>query len=143
MLTMATRTIGESVKFYRKLRGLTMEELGVRIESNHSYISQLEANKMVPGSDVLGRLADALGVPADALLGRQLESDGTEEELMRKLTLQYGGPDADWRELARWFEVYRQLDPESRKAWLGVLRLNASRARRSEEGEQEQQAQQG
>jgi transcriptional regulator with XRE-family HTH domain len=48
-----------------------MDELGALIQSNHSYISQVEAGKLIPSADVLARLAEALTVPADVLLGRQ------------------------------------------------------------------------
>lgn len=49
------------VKEFRKLAGLTQEQLAGQIGSNKSTISDLESGKFKPGLDLAHRISGALG----------------------------------------------------------------------------------
>ena len=60
--------LGANVRHYRKLKGMTQEQLAVEAGMERSYVSDLERGTRNPSVMALGRLADALGVRPDALL---------------------------------------------------------------------------
>ena len=55
-------SIGENIKYYRKLKKLTQKQLGALIGCATITIQQYEAGKFVPKIDRLQRIADALGI---------------------------------------------------------------------------------
>lgn len=60
------RTIGLKISYYRKLRGLTQEQLAEKIDKNLAFIGAVEApnvNRTV-SLDTLFDIAAALNVPA-------------------------------------------------------------------------------
>ena len=60
------RTIGLKISYYRKLRGLTQEQLAEKINKNLAFIGAVEApnvNRTV-SLDTLFDIAEALDVPA-------------------------------------------------------------------------------
>ena len=70
------RTIGLKISFYRKLRGLTQEQLAEKIDKNLAFIGAVEApnvNRTV-SLDTLFDIAAALEVPAYKFLTED-ESD--------------------------------------------------------------------
>ncbi|HEX8220757.1 MAG TPA: helix-turn-helix domain-containing protein [Chloroflexia bacterium] len=67
---MQGKTIGERVRSIRKQNQWSMHQLAERIGSTHSYISQLERGQIRPGIDLVTKLADALDVSIDYLVGR-------------------------------------------------------------------------
>jgi transcriptional regulator with XRE-family HTH domain len=64
----AVQLLGANVRFHRKLKGLTQEELAVRAEMERSYVSDLERGVRNPSVRALGQLADALGIEPHELL---------------------------------------------------------------------------
>lgn len=60
--------LGVNVRRYRKLRGMTQEQLALEVEMERSYISDLERGTRNPSVRALGRLAQALNVEPKALL---------------------------------------------------------------------------
>ena len=59
------KTIGLKISYYRKLRGLTQEQLAEKIEKNLAFIGAVEApnvNRTV-SLDTLFDIAEALDVP--------------------------------------------------------------------------------
>ena len=54
--------LGNGVRKYRKLAGLTQEKLAEKVELNPVYIGQIERGSKVPTIDVLLRIAKALKV---------------------------------------------------------------------------------
>lgn len=60
--------LGENVRHYRKLRGMTQEQLALDTEMERSYVSDLERGTRNPSVRALGRLAVALGVEPHQLL---------------------------------------------------------------------------
>lgn len=60
--------LGENVRHYRKLRGMTQEQLALETNMERSYVSDLERGTRNPSVRALGRLAEALGVEPHQLL---------------------------------------------------------------------------
>lgn len=67
--------LGANVRRYRKLKGMTQEELALEAGMERSYVSDLKRGTRNPSVRALGRIADALGVEAAALLERTAESE--------------------------------------------------------------------
>jgi transcriptional regulator with XRE-family HTH domain len=65
--------LAERLKALREQRGLTQAELGVRAGMGAASVSHFETGRRAPALDSLVRLADALEVSTDALLGRETE----------------------------------------------------------------------
>lgn len=60
--------LGRNVRHYRKLAGMTQEQLALEVGMERSYISDLERGTRNPSVRALGRLADALSIEPSALL---------------------------------------------------------------------------
>lgn len=65
------QTVGRLIREARKAAGLTVMQVGSMVGTAHSQISQLERGEHIVGWDVLGRVADALDLSLDILLGRE------------------------------------------------------------------------
>ena len=64
------RQIGLKIAYYRKLRGMTQEELAEKVERTPAFIGHLEAPNVDKGIslDTLFDIADVLGVPPQRFL---------------------------------------------------------------------------
>jgi transcriptional regulator with XRE-family HTH domain len=62
------RKIGENIRFYRNLRGLTQTALARKVQVAPAYISQIEANQRVPSLKVTRRIASVLGIEMSVLV---------------------------------------------------------------------------
>lgn len=62
--------LGANVRKWRKLRGLSQEELALDADMKRSYVSDLERGTRNPSVRALGRLAAALNVEPYDLLKR-------------------------------------------------------------------------
>jgi len=67
----ARRALGEvlaphanSFRALRLAAGLSQANLAERAGATQSYVARIEAGKLDPGTDMLSRMADALGIPA-------------------------------------------------------------------------------
>jgi transcriptional regulator with XRE-family HTH domain len=60
--------LGRNVRRYRKLKGLTQEQLELEAGMERSYVSDLERGERNPSVRALGRLAAALAVAPMTLL---------------------------------------------------------------------------
>lgn len=60
--------LGANVRRYRKLAGISQEELSHRTGIKRSYISDLERGTRNPSVKALGRIAEAFQIEAAALL---------------------------------------------------------------------------
>ncbi|MCF6302158.1 MAG: helix-turn-helix transcriptional regulator [Devosiaceae bacterium] len=62
------KTFAANLKRYRKAKGLSQEDLAHRAELDRTYISALERCVYAASIDVVGRIAEVLGVsPSDLL----------------------------------------------------------------------------
>jgi len=69
----------------RQARGLTQEELGAAVGLSNRMVAYYERHDAQPPGAVLARLADALRVSSDVLLGREPMKDGTSPKTARLL----------------------------------------------------------
>jgi transcriptional regulator with XRE-family HTH domain len=60
--------LGRNVRRYRKLKGMTQEQLALDAGMERSYVSDLERGQRNPSIRALGRLAEALSVEPRELL---------------------------------------------------------------------------
>ena len=63
-------TIRKNIKKYRKLKGLTSEELSEMVDLSHEFIRQIESEKMAYNFSVetFYKISVALGVTLDTLI---------------------------------------------------------------------------
>lgn len=63
-------TIRKNIKKYRKLKGLTSEELSEMVDLSHEFIRQIESEKMAYNFSVetFYKISVALGVSLDMLI---------------------------------------------------------------------------
>jgi len=74
-------TLGDRIKARRGRLGLTQDQLARRAEVPRPRITELETNtRMIVSSEVLRRLARALGCTADYLIG--MYEDDKESEIV-------------------------------------------------------------
>ena len=67
---MSTSNFAEKLQALRELRKLTQAELGARAGIAAASISHFETGQRTPSLESLVKLADALNIPVDVLLGR-------------------------------------------------------------------------
>lgn len=72
-------TLAENIKSLREQLQMTQDQLAEAAEINRVTLAKYEAGKIMPGAKVLKRLAAALGVNADLLLGNG-PTDMTDDE---------------------------------------------------------------
>jgi transcriptional regulator with XRE-family HTH domain len=141
------RKIGENIRFYRNLRGLTQTALARKVQVAPAYISQIEANQRVPSLKVTRRIAAVLGIDMSILVR---EADPRAQEgrlsvsekldLLRTLIMaiegesrsQAGGPEAPSAE-GRGFVA---TEIHSEPAYCVVLREFTSTATFGREGDE-------
>ncbi len=61
--------LGTKIKHYRKIAGLTQEELAKKVGVSRIYIQYIEAGKRVPSLKRLKRIAEVLGADLSELVG--------------------------------------------------------------------------
>jgi len=71
--------INENIKSARKAKGMSQEEMAVKLNVVRQTVSKWEKGLSVPDADVLIRIADLLEVPVNDLLGVKLQSNGAED----------------------------------------------------------------
>ena len=64
---------GERIRELRKERGLNQDQLAELASLNRVTVAKYESGRVEPGAQALSRIADALEVSADTLLGRSDE----------------------------------------------------------------------
>lgn len=65
--------IGKRIAELRKARGLNQEQLSELALLSRVTIAKYESGRVEPGAQALGRIADALDVTTDTILGRSEE----------------------------------------------------------------------
>lgn len=71
--------IGEQIKAARKAKGVSQEELAVRLGVVRQTVSKWENGMSVPDADVLIQIAELLDVPVSQLLGIEPESGSVQD----------------------------------------------------------------
>lgn len=69
MTMVINMNIGERIRQTRQLRGYSQQELASKIGISMNSLYHYEKNRKTPSAEVVAKLAEALGVSADYLLG--------------------------------------------------------------------------
>lgn len=68
--------IGDNIKKYRQMRGLTLPDLAIRAGVSKAFLWEIETgNSKRPGAEILYKIAEALGVTIAHLMGKQLAAE--------------------------------------------------------------------
>jgi len=76
----------ENIKIFRKERGLTQEELAIRVNVVRQTVSKWEKGQSVPDADLLQRIAEVLEVSVSQLLGEEKEMERGRNEIAEQLS---------------------------------------------------------
>ena len=76
----------ENIKNFRKERGLTQEELAIRVNVVRQTVSKWEQGLSVPDADLLQRIAEVLEVSVSQLLGEDKEMERGRNEIAEQLS---------------------------------------------------------
>lgn len=102
--------LSENIKTARKSKGLSQEELAVKLNVVRQTISKWEQGLSVPDSDMLIALSDALATPVSTLLGEfavRAEADDLKAiaEKLEIITLQLARQKAARRKTLHWLLI--------------------------------------
>ena len=101
----------ENLKTYRKAKGLTQEDLAVRLHVVRQTISKWEKGLSVPDAALLVRLSEVLEVPVSQLLGAPLPPESSTDQVAEQL--------------ARINEQLAQKNRRARRIWQVVVPLSS------------------
>ena len=76
----------ENIKTYRKERGLTQEELAIRVNVVRQTVSKWEKGLSVPDADMLQQIAEVLEVSVSQILGKEEEPEKDRNEVAEQLS---------------------------------------------------------
>ena len=82
------KAIGRNIRNARKAQGMTQEKLAEIVDISPTHMSVIERGVKTPKLDTFVRIANALGVSADALL--QDGVDHANESIMAELSIRIG-----------------------------------------------------
>ena len=77
--------LNENLKTLRKQKGLSQEELAIRLNVVRQTISKWEKGLSVPDSDMLVKMADILEVSVGELLGSKITDEKNKDEITEQL----------------------------------------------------------
>ena len=77
--------LNENLKTIRKQKGLSQEELAVRLNVVRQTVSKWEKGLSVPDSDMLIKIADVFEVSVNQLLGGTISDDEDKNEIAEQL----------------------------------------------------------
>lgn len=73
------KRFGKNVRYWRKKRGLSQEELADRAKLHPTYVSGIETGYRNPTVKIIGRIASALGVEPGCLF-EEVEANYAEKD---------------------------------------------------------------
>ena len=102
--------LNENIKAFRKSKGLSQQELAVKLNVVRQTVSKWEQGRSVPDSDMLISLSEVLEIPVSTLLGEtviETEVDGlkTISEKLEVINLQLAQRKAAGRKIVRWLLI--------------------------------------
>lgn len=102
--------LSENIKVLRKEKGMSQEELAMKLNVVRQTISKWEQNLSVPDSEMLIKLADIFDVSVSDLLGETVEENNTKTEL-EKIS----------QKLENLNSMMAERNMRSRRVWLTVI----------------------
>lgn len=102
--------LNENIKTIRKSKGLSQEELAVKLNVVRQTVSKWEQGLSVPDADMLLSLSEALETPVSTLLGETLAQTRADElsvisEKLEVINLQLARGRAARRRAVHWFWI--------------------------------------
>ncbi|HDR7611425.1 TPA: helix-turn-helix transcriptional regulator [Bacillus mycoides] len=76
------RTLGQTIKYFRKKLGLTQEEFAEKYGFSHGQMKHWETDRHQPDVGSIKNLASIFRISTDTLLGFENEQDGALLELL-------------------------------------------------------------
>lgn len=77
--------LNENLKIIRKQKGLSQEELAIRLNVVRQTVSKWEKGLSVPDADMLTKIADVFEVPVSQLLGAMIIDNENKNEIADQL----------------------------------------------------------
>ncbi len=106
--------LSENIKNLRKEKGMSQEELALRLNVVRQTVSKWEQNLSVPDSEMLVKIAEIFEVPVSRLLGETVEESDTKTEL-EKIS----------QKLENLNSLMAERNMRSRRMWLTVIAVCA------------------
>lgn len=102
--------LNENIKAIRKSKGLSQQELAVKLNVVRQTVSKWEQGRSVPDSDMLISLSEALETPVSTLLGEtvmETEADALKaiSEKLEVINLQLAQRKSTGRRIIRWLLI--------------------------------------
>ena len=102
--------LNENIKAFRKSKGLSQQELAVKLNVVRQTVSKWEQGRSVPDSDMLISLSEVLEIPVSTLLGEtviEAEVDGLKaiSEKLEVINLQLAQRKTTGRRIVRWLLI--------------------------------------
>ena len=102
--------LNENIKAIRKLKGLSQQELAVKLNVVRQTVSKWEQGLSVPDSDMLISISEVLETPVSTLLGEavvETEADTLKaiSEKLEVINLQFAQRKAARRKIIRWLLI--------------------------------------
>lgn len=102
--------LNENIKAIRKSKGLSQEELAIRLNVVRQTVSKWEQGRSVPDADLLVSLSETLGVPVATLLGNtvtppEADSLAAISEKLEVINLQLARRKTAFRKALHWLFI--------------------------------------
>ena len=102
--------LSKNIKAIRKSKGLSQQELAIKLNVVRQTVSKWEQGRSVPDSDMLISLSEVLEIPVSTLLGEtviETEVDGLKaiSEKLEVINLQLAQRKAAGRKIVRWLLI--------------------------------------
>ena len=102
--------LSENIKAARKSKGLSQEELAVKLNIVRQTLSKWERGLSVPDSDMLIAISEALEIPVSALLGETITEPKVDDlkvisQKLEIINLQFAKRKRTRRKLLRWLMI--------------------------------------
>lgn len=99
--------LNENIRAIRKSKGLSQEELAVKLNVVRQTISKWEKGLSVPDSDMLISLSEVLGTPVSTLLGETIDEPNPDDlkvicEKLEVINLQFAKRKRTRRKIFHW-----------------------------------------
>lgn len=104
--------LSENIKHYRKEKGMSQEELALKLNVVRQTVSKWEQNLSVPDSEMLIKLSEIFEVPVGTLLGESVSDKDTKTEL-EKIS----------QKLENLNSMMAEKNNKSRRLWLTVIAI--------------------
>lgn len=102
--------LNENIKAIRKSKGLSQEELAVKLNVVRQTISKWETGLSVPDADMLIRISEVLGTPVSTLLGQTITEAKADDlkiisEKLEVINLQLAQRKKTGRKILHWLFI--------------------------------------